>query len=300
MITALQIFFLTFVSSIFFRVLSKSAAEVTSNLDYVYKAVEETCIRLENRVPLIGFASAPWTLMCYMIDGSGQEKTKEKFGIARKWLYDHPDAANDFLSCLADHVANHLINQAKSGCHILQLFDSWAGLIPPAQYRKFCIPSLLKIATAVKKACPDTPIILFAKGANGVLEDLSLLPFDVLSVDSFIELSDARKRVCGRVGIQGNMDPSALQSSPAAIKDAVREMLESYGSQRHYIANLGHGCLPSYTPENVGVFIDAVHDISRQMIAEENAQEFVEIEYGFGTHKVLVATTKDLKEVNWD
>jgi uroporphyrinogen decarboxylase len=249
------------------RVLEKSAESVTKNLDYVYKGVQETRRRLKARVPLIGFAGAPWTLMCYMVDGSGEEKKKEKFGIAINWLYEHPEAATKLLTCLAEHVANHLIQQAQAGCHLLQLFDSWAGLLPPGLYRKFGLPALQSIIQKVKAACPSTPVICFAKGAHALIEELSLLPFDALSIDWTSDLSQARKQAGGRVTLQGNMDPLALFAKPEVIVAQVKEMLTSYGTdQQGYIANLGHGCLPSYKPEHVGVFIDAVHSISAEMI----------------------------------
>jgi len=241
---------------------------VTKNLDYVYKAIQETRRRLKARVPLFGFAGAPWTLMCYMVDGSGEEKKKEKFGVAISWLYEHPDASTKLLSALAEHVANHLIEQVRAGCHLLQLFDSWAGLIPPGLYRKFGLPALKMIIEKVKTACPNTPVICFAKGAHALIEELSHLPFDALSIDQTSDLSQARKEAGGRVTLQGNMDPLALFASPEVIKAQVREMLTSYGSdQVGYIANLGHGCLPSYNPEHVGAFVDAVHSISSELIA---------------------------------
>lgn len=211
--------------------------------------------------------------MCYMVDGSGEEKKKEKFGVAISWLYEQPEASTKLLSCLAEHVANHLIEQVRAGCHLLQLFDSWAGLIPPALYRKFGIPALKLIVEKVKAACPNTPVICFAKGAHAVIEELSHLSFDALSIDPTSDLSQVRKEAGGRVALQGNLDPLALFSSPAVIADQVREMLNSYGSdQVGYIANLGHGCLPSYNPDHVGAFVDAVHAISSELIGSKKSQ----------------------------
>lgn len=247
--------------------MDKDSAEVIKKLDYAYQGIQETRRRLKGRVPLIGFAGAPWTLMCYMVDGSGEEKKKEKFGIAISWLYEHPEASAKLLSCLAEHVANHMIQQVRAGCHILQLFDSWGGLLPPGLYRKFGLPALKSIVEKVKAVYPNVPVICFAKGAHAVIEELSHYPFDGLSIDWTSDLSQTRKLVDGRVTLQGNMDPLALFSSPETIKNEVREMLTSYGAdQVGYIANLGHGCLPSYKPEHVGAFIDAVHEISGELI----------------------------------
>lgn len=247
--------------------MDKDGAEVINKLNYAYQGIQETRRRLKGRVPLIGFAGAPWTLMCYMVDGSGEEKKKEKFGVAISWLYEHPEASTKLLTCLADHVANHMIEQVRAGCHILQLFDSWGGLLPPALYRKFGVPTLKSIVEKVKSVYPNVPVICFAKGAHAVIEELSRLPFDGLSIDWTSDLKQTRALVDGRVTLQGNLDPLALFSSPETIKNEVRGMLTSYGAdQVGYIANLGHGCLPSMKPEHVGAFIDAVHSVSTELI----------------------------------
>lgn len=148
----------------------KSYENVSKSLEYVYESVEVTIRDLQGRVPLIGFAGAPWTLMCYMVDGSGEEGKKQKFSQSIKWLYEYPEASQTLLTCLADHVSNHLILQAKRGCHLLQLFDSWAGLISPMLYRKYGLPTLKYISEKVKQNCPNVPIICFAKGANALIE----------------------------------------------------------------------------------------------------------------------------------
>lgn len=209
--------------------------------------------------------------MCYMVDGSGEEKKKEKFGTAIAWLYSHPEAAKKLLECLGEHVANHMIQQVQHGCHLLQLFDSWAGLIPPVLYKKFGVPVLKQIITKVKKACPTTPVICFAKGANAIFDELSVLGFDALSVDWTTDLAKVRKEVDNKVTLQGNLDPLALFSTPEVIREQVRLMLTNFGSdQRGYIANLGHGCLPSYNPDHVGVFVDAVHQVSSELIKQHH------------------------------
>lgn len=253
------------------RVLSIKEEEVTKSLQYVYDAVTETIKRLEGRVPLIGFAGAPWTLMCYMVDGSGEDKKKEKFALAIHWLYENPEQSHALLANLAKHVSNHLINQIRYGCHLVQLFDSWAGLLSPSVYREFGLPYIKQIAETVKKEFPDVPIICFAKGANAVLEDLSNLCFDVISIDWTVDPSSAREIVKDKVALQGNLDPLILRCSKETIKKRTEEMLKSFGNVgKGYIANLGHGCLPDFDPDNVGAYIEYVHSISKDLISKNS------------------------------
>lgn len=244
---------------------------VSQNLQYVYDAVVQTLKDLKGRVPLIGFAGAPWTLMCYMVDGSGEDKKKDKFGTAIHWLYEKRETAHKLLKTLAQHVENHLIRQIQHGCHLVQLFDSWAGLLSPSVYREFGLPYLKQIVEGVKRKFPNVPVICFAKGANAVIDELSLLPFDVLSIDWTADPSFMRKCVDQRVGLQGNLDPLILRCSRDTIKTKTREMLQNFGDiDKGYIANLGHGCLPDFDPENVGAFIESVHTISKELIHNKN------------------------------
>jgi uroporphyrinogen decarboxylase len=248
-------------------VLDIPAETVKQRLGYVYDSIIETRKDLKGRVPLIGFAGAPWTLMCYMVDGSGSEKTKGKFATAISWLYTNREAAHKLLHRLATDIAAHMVEQVRHGCHLLQLFDSWAGLISPSLYREFGLPYLKLIAETVKREVPEAPIICFAKGAFFALQELSQLPFDALSLDWTIDPQWARQQVEGRVALQGNMDPLALHSSQEVIKPLVRDMLKSFGNNGiGYIANLGHGCLPSFDPASVGAFIDAVHEYSAEVL----------------------------------
>lgn len=205
-----------------------------------------------------------------MVDGSGEDKKKDKFGNAIHWLYEKPEVSHKLLEKLATLVENHLVEQIKNGCHLVQLFDSWSGLLSPSIYREFGMPYLKQIVEGVKSKFPDVPVICFAKGANAVIEELSHLPFDVLSIDWTADPTHSRKIVDGRVGLQGNLDPLVLRCSHETIQKRTKTMLESFGDiERGYIANLGHGCLPDFDPENVGAYIDAVHNISKEIIANK-------------------------------
>ena len=233
------------------------APDVDAALGYVFDALSLTRRRLEGRVPLIGFCGAPWTLMAYMIEGGGS-KTFER---SKTWLYRHPGASRALLEAITKVLITYLNRQVESGAQLVQVFDSWAGLLSPEAFETFALPYLARIAAGVKAAHPETPMIVFAKGAHYALEALAETDYDVIGLDWTIDPAEARRRVAGRAALQGNMDPCLLFAEPEAIRRAVRQMIERFGPGG-YIANLGHGMTPSHDPDHAGVFIDAVHEYS--------------------------------------
>ena len=238
---------------------------VLEELEPIYKGIDETIKRLEGRVPLIGFAGAPWTLMCYIVEKTEGNKHKQKFEDAMMWCYKHKKEAHHLLNVLAQHISDHLVEQANRGAGILQIFDSWAGFLTPELYKEFGLPYIKKVVDNVKSRCPDVPIICFAKGAYDSLEELSKMNVDCLSIDQYTSLDTARKVVEGRVALQGNLDPLVIKCDKDVIVEQVKKMLKSVGDPNcGYIANLGHGCVPDFDPEHVKLFIDTVHDLTRK------------------------------------
>lgn len=231
-------------------------------LQPVYDAVTQTRIDLNGRVPLIGFAGAPWTLMAYMIEGGGSKSYRN----ARRWLYEHPEASHELLDTLASLIADYLIRKVEAGAQALQIFDSWAGLLGPGLYRTFGIPYLESIVGAVKDAHPNVPFIAFAKGAPYALPALATAGYDALSLDWTMSPETVRGEVATDIVLQGNLDPCALYGSPDDIRRQVQHMLAAFGPHNH-IANLGHGMHPDHDPAHAGVFIDAVHELSETMRA---------------------------------
>lgn len=258
------------------------AEKIVENLSYVFDAISLTRRELKGKVPLLGFSGAPWTLMAYMVGGGGM--SRGGFDKAKRWLYRYPEASHRLLSILADTIALYLCRQVDAGAQGLQLFDSWAGELAPDMWHTFCEPYIRRIAERLaekKKQCTEFfPLIVFSKGnAWYALEKLAKIPgIDALSLDYTMDPSAARERVqqgsesAAVVALQGNLDPNALFASPDVIRQHVRKMLQQFGT-RAYIANLGHGLMPDHDPEHVRVFIDAVHDISQEMIAQEQQQQ---------------------------
>lgn len=233
---------------------------VDEALDYVYDALTLTRHQLDGRVPLIGFTGAPWTLMAYMIEGSGSKSFKE----ARSWLYAHPEDAHALLQLITDASVRYLNAKAEAGAQLLQVFDSWASLLGPETFRQFGLPYLEEIATRVQEAHPDVPTVVFAKGAHYALDELADTDYDVISLDWTIDPEHARTVVGERATLQGNLDPCALYGPPASIRRNVQDMLAGFGPHRH-IANLGHGMLPTHDPEHARAFIESVQEVSKQM-----------------------------------
>src|SRR5690242_8498181 len=206
---------------------------VEENLDYVLKALSLTKQELNGRVPLIGFAGAPWTILCYMVEGKGS-KTWEK---AKEFCYLQPELAHQLLLKITDATINYLKAQAKAGADLVQVFDSWSGCLSPEDFKEFAQPYLMKIADAVKE---QVPVILFPKGSWYALPELSESSASGIGIDWTISPKMAREMSGNRTTLQGNFDPAKLLLPLGEIKKAVHKMIDEFGAQK-YIANLGHG-----------------------------------------------------------
>ncbi len=239
----------------------EAAPDVRDALGYVYDAITLTRRRIGGRVPLIGFAGAPWTLSAYMIEGGGSKQ----FAKSKGWLYAHPEAAKRLLAATTEVVVEHLAAQAEAGAQALQVFDSWAGVLGPTQFAEFALPHLTEIAERLKARHPGVPLVVFARGAHYALDALADTAYDVIGLDWTVMPAAARMIVGDRAALQGNLDPAALFAPPTAIRRHVEAMLAGFGAGGDLtgvIANLGHGMLPSHDPEHAGAFVRAVQELS--------------------------------------
>jgi uroporphyrinogen decarboxylase len=225
---------------------------IESNLDYVLKALALTKQELNGRVPLIGFAGAPWTILCYMVEGKGN-KTWDK---AKQFCYTQPRLAHQLLQKITDASITYLKAQAKAGADVLQVFDSWSGCLSPEDFKIFAQPYLIQIADALKNIAP---VILFPKGSWYALKELSESSASGLGLDWCISPEIARELTGNKITLQGNFDPAKLLMPIPEIKKAVKEMINGFGAQ-NYIANLGHGITPNIPVENAKAFVDAVKE----------------------------------------
>ena len=224
-------------------------------LGYVLDAIRLTQRELGGRVPLIGFAGGPWTLAAYMIEGRG---TKQ-FQVAKRMIHAEPALAHALLDRLATAVGEFLVAQAEAGAQVLQLFESWAGALAPAEFRQFVLPYLARAAAIARTA--GVPLIVFAPGASWAMREIAAATqADVVGVDWQTEASTARRVAEDlTVAVQGNLDPCALYSSPADIRARTHAMLREM-PQRGYVANLGHGILPDVPVDHARAFVDAVRE----------------------------------------
>lgn len=223
--------------------------DVPARLDYVRQGLELTKAALNDRVPLIGFAGAPWTIFCYMVEGSGSKT----FSKARRMLYSAPEMAHDLMDRITRATIDYLDMQVDSGADIVQVFDSWAGVLDTATYRKFAIPYLQAICKSVR----NVPVIVFSKGAYFAAEDLASLDCEVLGLDWSMPVEAFREATNFEKTLQGNLDPCVLYADRETIHLETIKMLNRFGGKKH-IANLGHGVYPDTPWENVKYFIDIV------------------------------------------
>ena len=219
------------------------------DLHYVLDAIKLTKKELNGRVPLIGFAGAPWTIFSYMIEGSGSKT----FSKAKKFFYTYPQESHLLLQKITDSTINYLKAQVAAGADMLQLFDSWAGILSPDQYREFALPYIAQICNAVT----EVPMTVFAKGAFFVRKEMGGLNCRTIGLDWNMDPKESRALIGDDKTLQGNLDPCVLYSDFATIKKETEKMLRDFGAQKH-IANLGHGVYADINPENVKCFIDTV------------------------------------------
>lgn len=220
------------------------------DLDYVLQAIRLTKKELNNRVPLIGFAGAPWTLFSYMTEGSGSKT----FSKAKKFLYTQPELAHQVLDKITQSTINYLKGQVEAGADMIQIFDSWAGVLGPEQYRAFSLKYISRICDAI---APLAPVTVFAKDAHFALNDMKALNCNTIGLDWTINAGDARAVFGNTKTLQGNADPCMLYADKASIAAEAKKMIEAFGRQR-YIANLGHGLYPDTDKDNVKYFVDCI------------------------------------------
>lgn len=262
------------------------SVDVKVELRYVLEAITLTRMTLDGRVPLIGFAGAPWTLFTYMV------AEKEP----RVWLYKYRDECHALLDHLAHIIAEFLVAQVEAGAQLLQVFDSAAGELTASLFREFALPYLRKISMQVRSGLQNlgleqVPLIVFAKGAHHAVCDLADSGYDVVSLDWTMDAAEIRSQLhdffsqthpetycCNNansqsscysshsqdlpITLQGNLDPAALHAPYPVLEKKIRDMIDEFGESYRYIVNLGHGMWPSHDPEKVKFFLQTVKKIS--------------------------------------
>jgi uroporphyrinogen decarboxylase len=236
-----------------------AAPDPTAELRYVLDAVRETRSALGGRVPLIGFSGSPYTLACYMIEGSGSDDWRA----VKEMLYTRPDLLHRILEVNARAVTDYLNAQIEAGAQVVMLFDTWGGSLTAAQYEEFSLSYMRKVMSQVHGA----PRIVFTKGGGGWLESIAASGCEAAGLDWTVDPGDARRRVGANVALQGNLDPAVLTAPPPRVREQVRRVLDAFGSAPGHVFNLGHGISPHARVDAVEALVDEVRAYSTQLRA---------------------------------
>ena len=226
-----------------YKKIMRLEVDVAQELDYVFQAIAMTRQKLKGRVPLFGFCGAPWTLLCYMVEGGGSKI----FRAVKTWIYKYPSESLALLSKIAQVCVEYLALQVKAGAQIVQVFDSWAGELSPSSFKTFSLPYLRYISRHLPEKLRElnleqVPMVVFAKGAWYALDELCNSGYQVVGLDWLQDPADAVAVAKGRVVLQGNADPGVLYGGREAISAVVKEMVNGFGGGKQgWIANLGHG-----------------------------------------------------------
>jgi len=235
-------------------------APMAETVPYVGEAVRLLRRELEGKVPVIGFCGAAFTLAAYLVEGEG----RDGFGAVKSLMFREPETLTSLLEKLADAMADYLDLQIRSGAQSVQVFDSWAGILAPDEYRSFALAPARRLIQRVGR--PDVPITYFAPAAGHVLEDALATGADVLGVCWRTPLDQARRRAGGRVALQGNLDPHALLAPPGAVRERALAVLDAAGDSPGHIMSLGHGILPDTPIASVEALVEAVASRERKPV----------------------------------
>lgn len=225
---------------------------IEETLGYVMEAIKLTKEMLNDEIPLIGFAGSPWTILCYCVQGQGSKN----FDKAKEFCFTNPIAAHTLLQRITDTTILYLQEKVKAGVDVVQIFDSWGGMLSPVDYQEFSWKYIQQIVDALKN---HAPVIAFGKGCWFALDEMSKSGVSALGVDWTVTPKIARYLTNNSITLQGNLDPTRLFSKPAVIKKMVTNMIDEFGKDK-YIVNLGHGVLPNIPLDNVKAFFDAVKE----------------------------------------
>jgi len=233
-------------------------------LDFVMETIR--IIRNELEVPLIGFSGAPFTLSTYMIEG----RASKNFLNTKKMMFQNPSLYKALMDKITEATILYLKAQIRAGVQAIQLFDTWAGMLTPQDYKDYALPYVKDVIEALRgwqeeEGRNQVPIIYFVGECGGILEDIKTSGADVISIDWRINIDTAIKRLGDNVSVQGNLDPCALFLPKDKIEERVKDILKRAKDARGHIFNLGHGILPETPVENVIAMVSAVHKYGKKM-----------------------------------
>ncbi|MBV8341288.1 MAG: uroporphyrinogen decarboxylase [Gammaproteobacteria bacterium] len=224
------------------------------DVPFVLETIRLVRAQLPQAVPLIGFAGAPFTLLCYLVSG----KPSREFAAARAFLYSQPLAAEQLLTRLADAMAEYLAAQARAGAQALMLFESWAGLLAAGEFQRFALPAVRRTLAALRRI--GVPLIYYVNDGAALMTSVAGLDVEVVGVDWRLDLAQVRRILGPGKAVQGNLDPAALFAPAAELRRHADAVLDAAGGEPGHIFNLGHGVWPDTDPDAVARLVDHVHE----------------------------------------
>ena len=233
---------------------SLDQGKLSDHLNPVYEAIQQVRKDLSSKTALIGFAGAPWTVATYMVEGS----TSRDFANTKRWAFSAPQEFGKLIDILVTSITKHLIAQVEAGADALQIFDSWAGILPETAFDQWCVEPILRIVSDVKEKYPDVPIIVFPRLAgHRYLKVAAIEGVSAVSLDQTVSLDWVQENLQKKVAIQGNLDPIYLLAGGEAMRSEANRILKSL-SGGPFIFNLGHGVLPPTPLDNVAELCEIV------------------------------------------
>ncbi|MBV5338029.1 MAG: uroporphyrinogen decarboxylase [Deltaproteobacteria bacterium] len=232
--------------------------EMEQDVPYVLETIKILRRELAGKVPLIGFGGAPFTLACYMVEGKGSRD----FAEIKRMMYGAPDVYAALMEKVTTMDMEYLNAQIKAGAQCIQIFDTWGGVLSPADYERYVLPYTTRLINGLNRM--ETPVIHFVKGSGAMLDTVKLAGGDVMGLDWHVNLGQARDIIGPQMAVQGNLDPTVLFATPEIIEREVRRVLDENAGRSGHIFNLGHGILPTVPPENARFMVDCVHRLSQK------------------------------------
>lgn len=244
---------------------SLEPADPYEKLSYVADAIKLVKTELAGKIPLIGFSGSPWTVACYMVEG----KTTKTFSNIKRMAYQSPSLMHAVLENLQNSIIEYLSMQIDAGVNAVMLFDTWGGVLAPAQYQEFSLKYMDIITRELKLKYPDIPVTIFTKSGFQYLDSMLETQCDCIGVDWSVNLDTVKAKVGNRKALQGNLDPCVLYADSDVIRDEVKKVLAAFGNGPGHVFNLGHGIYPDVKPESLAVMLEAVREFSSTVEQEE-------------------------------
>lgn len=232
--------------------------EMEEDVPYVLETIKILRREFEGRVPLIGFAGAPFTLACYMVEGKGSKD----FAQIKRMMYAEPELFAALMEKVVEMDRQYLNAQIAAGAQAVQIFDTWGGIVSPVDFERFILPYVQKLINGLNR--DGVPVIYFVKGSGAMLDLVKKAGSDVVGLDWYIGLNTAREILGDDVAVQGNLDPTVLYAPQPEIEAQVKRILDENAGRSGHIFNLGHGILPTVPPENARFMVECVHRLSQK------------------------------------